>query len=888
MSTGEMLESYYAPSSSNFQPPPRQSSTTSLPQGARPAASTSTPPVTPPTISVSHSGMGTRRFSNETSTSGSTAVHGTPAKAQYAYQPQPNFASFYTPDAEQRGRSRERKNEDSILMEQLSPPSSSGAHAHFGSQLGYIKDHESEKQPSRAESRASYRQNAESKAYGYRTPPPLSRANTNVDPAMPGGAALYSTLANGSTNQLEFAEGDFGSSPRSRQCFQFLSRHIIVRWTIFILPVLCLLWIPGIIGLTAAKDATVWGVPLVWWSSWLSIVWVGWWGGVAFATLLPVVLRMTIAVVAPETRMYIDYLCALPRSIAIFVWALLNWILFQVFVTSHQSHSATHILHQFTQALSGIFIASILLLIEKIIVQAIAHAFHKKSYEDRLSSQKFQIAALTVLYVNSHDIGRSDTLDGAFAKTQKDSARRVLKRAAQHVKAIAQTSATVLGTVASEVAGERVLQPNSPLSRVTSALASRNKTRQLARRIYFSFVPSKRHALFQSDIERYFSSPEDAANAFYTFDRDGNGDVSLEELEMACLELHRERLSLASSMRDLDSAVARVDSILMTLWYIVSILIIVGLLDVSFNTMIASAGTLILGLSWLIGTTAQEILASIIFLLIKHPYDVGDVVRIGDDKLVVKEMHLLSTIFKKLDGTISQMPHTLLNTKAVENIRRSGPISETFTFDVDVGTSFESIEALTEKMSNWVESERRDYLPGINVQIKDFDAQTKLTLAADIKYRSNWQNGALHAQRRNKWICALKISLNELRIFGPAGDPDAAADPTLIKLLSNEPSPTYDSGSVSSSGKEKAPMSPLGQTRSNESNASKATLGDIRTLNFNQRDVAARDPLSDIFDGADGRAPLESDTEARGLSPRGTQHPGLTARDFAVQQSKSV
>ena len=32
-------------------------------------------------------------------------------------------------------------------------------------------------------------------------------------------------------------------------------------------------------------------------------------------------------------------------------------------------------------------------------------------------------------------------------------------------------------------------------------------------------------------------------------------------------------------------------------------------------------------------------------------------------------------------------------------------------------------------------------------------------------------------KRRNKWICALKTSLAELKIFGPTGNPDAEAPP---------------------------------------------------------------------------------------------------------------
>jgi len=66
-----------------------------------------------------------------------------------------------------------------------------------------------------------------------------------------------------------------------------------------------------------------------------------------------------------------------------------------------------------------------------------------------------------------------------------------------------------------------------------------------------------------------------------------------------------------------------------------------------------------------------------------------------------------------------------------------------------------------------------------------------MTLSADIKYKSNGQQAALKgvlwqtilrrevsadfltvAKRRNKWVCALKTILGELKIYGPDGDPN--------------------------------------------------------------------------------------------------------------------
>lgn len=184
---------------------------------------------------------------------------------------------------------------------------------------------------------------------------------------------------------------------------------------------------------------------------------------------------------------------------------------------------------------------------------------------------------------SSHDSGRRDTLDGARlkAKRQASDPSLLIKKALHATKRAAQTATTIIGLVGTEMTGERVLQPNSPASMVTNALGSTNKTKQLARRIYFSFVPSYRTALLLEDISRCFQNREQAERvrflfcfwgaaergeleltwgglqAFAVFDKDGNGDISLDELEMACLEIHRERLALSNSMRDIDSAVGR-------------------------------------------------------------------------------------------------------------------------------------------------------------------------------------------------------------------------------------------------------------------------------------------------------------------------------------------
>jgi len=110
-------------------------------------------------------------------------------------------------------------------------------------------------------------------------------------------------------------------------------------------------------------------------------------------------------------------------------------------------------------------------------------------------------------------------------------------------------------------------------------------------------------------------------------------------------------------------------------------------------------------------------LTSIIFLFIKHPYDVGDRVKVDDDTYTVKEIRLLSTIFLDSDNAMVQAPNTVLNGKFLINFRRSPEMSEPFTFDVSYDTSFEQIEALRGRMIAFLSNERRDFVAVFDVTV---------------------------------------------------------------------------------------------------------------------------------------------------------------------------
>jgi hypothetical protein len=66
---------------------------------------------------------------------------------------------------------------------------------------------------------------------------------------------------------------------------------------------------------------------------------------------------------------------------------------------------------------------------------------------------------------------------------------------------------------------------------------------------------------------------QEAEECFSALDRDGNGDISLDEMILTVGEFGRERKSISSSMHDVDQAINALDGLLFTFVFIVCIFV---------------------------------------------------------------------------------------------------------------------------------------------------------------------------------------------------------------------------------------------------------------------------------------------------------------------------
>ncbi|KAK2764562.1 hypothetical protein FQN54_009257 [Arachnomyces sp. PD_36] len=564
---------------------------------------------------------------------------------------------------------------------------------------------------------------------------------------------------------------------------QIHNSSFLIRYFTYIAPVVALLLIPLLLGALVFKRASVGGVSLLWFSVWLEIVWLTLWAGRIVAKCIPTPLGVVGSIFTNNARKWRDLGRQLELPATLFFWWLGVEISFLPTMKNHHLDGDTRTRGWETtmnKIIISIFVGTTLNFIEKIIIQLIAISFHLRTYADRIELNKFQIGSLVKLYTYSKEMISMEDTDfeeqreqggNSGSRTPMMYADMAQKKAREALNKVGD----VAGAVAGDFTGKTMSRSTHPHQVVLTLLSNTQGSQVLARRLYRTFVREGFDTVFSGDLKAAFDNGEEAEAAFAMFDKDLNGDISMEELEAVCVEIGRERKSITASLKDLDSVVSKLDDVFFFIVVVITILVFLSLISTSAAGVLTSAGSTLLALSWLFSATAQELLQSVIFVFVKHPFDVGDRVTIygstgtdlmGDD-YYVKEIALLYTEFKKMQGHVVQAPNSYLNTLFILNQRRSGGLAEAVPIIIKFGTTLNQIDALRQRLLEFVRSEKREYMGNILTELRTVTENYSIELNVVFFYKSNWQNELLRLQRRNKFICTLMLALQDIGIEGP-------------------------------------------------------------------------------------------------------------------------
>lgn len=232
--------------------------------------------------------------------------------------------------------------------------------------------------------------------------------------------------------------------------------------------------------------------------------------------------------------------------------------------------------------LFAFFISSLLFLGEKLLIQLLSIGYHRKQFNAKIKESKHNVYLMSLLYDASRslfpaycaefagvDYIINDSIDITLSKPgtgNQASESATPMRLLQNVGRVGDKITSAFGNIAQEVTGKQVFNPHSAHSIVVEALEKNRSSEALARRLWMSFVVEGKEALYQGDIVEVLGPDrrEEANECFACLDRDGNGDISLDEMILTVCEFGRERHSIANSLHDVDQAIDVLDSLLCT------------------------------------------------------------------------------------------------------------------------------------------------------------------------------------------------------------------------------------------------------------------------------------------------------------------------------------
>lgn len=238
----------------------------------------------------------------------------------------------------------------------------------------------------------------------------------------------------------------------------------------------------------------------------------------------------------------------------------------------------------------------------------------------------------------------------------------------------------------------------------------------------------------------------------------------------------QERYGLAKSMETIEMALGKIDSILDCVLFIFGAALMSVYIFKTANTTLITLSSIFVPATVIFESAVKSIVESIIFLLVIHPFDIGDRVflkldtsdgKVGADamdNLVVVEMNLMSTVFERWDGVCVYVANSVLAQKVIYNIRRSGSTLDVLKMSFGHDTSLEQLEQLRASLLSFLRQNRQDFTEFLRVNVDSLDRINLMNVTILVQHVGNWQDLELQMTRRTKTLTFIKATVEELGI----------------------------------------------------------------------------------------------------------------------------
>eukprot|EP00257_Ricinus_communis_P014063 XP_015571649.1 mechanosensitive ion channel protein 10-like [Ricinus communis] len=515
----------------------------------------------------------------------------------------------------------------------------------------------------------------------------------------------------------------------------------------------------------------IWDLPIWKWCELILSIFCGRLLAECFMCIL--VLLIQRKVLLKKDILYYAY--GLKKSVQTFIWlslVLLVWGLLILRGVKRSRHT-TKILNYVTRFLAACLVGIAIWVLKTFFVKLLAASFYISKFFDRIQqsiSHQYVFNAIFAprllstlsgppLLEIAEMVGRTGTMSDRLNFTIEEAidVNKIKKMKHGKVSAwtmqglinvITNTRLSVLSNTLDEIYGEQEIN-------------SEWEAKAAAYRIFRNIAPPGSKYIDEEDLLR-FMIKEEVDLLFSVIEDAETRRIKRSALRNWLVNIYRDRKSLVKSLKGSMAAIEnlnRLASLVMLVVIIIVWLLVMGFLTFQVLVVILSQFILV---SFMFGNTAKSVFEAVIFVFVIHPFDVGNQCNIDGEQMIVDEINILTTVFVKQDGKKVYYPNSVLISKPITNFYGSLEIRDAVEFDVS--TSTETVQALKEKVKEYLENNYKYWHPEHTIQIKRIEDEHKMSMVLYVDHKIDIHNSGEKNKRRSKLVEDLRRIFEDLGI----------------------------------------------------------------------------------------------------------------------------
>ena len=222
--------------------------------------------------------------------------------------------------------------------------------------------------------------------------------------------------------------------------------------------------------------------------------------------------------------------------------------------------------------------------------------------------------------------------------------------------------------------------------------------------------------------------------------------IDFDTVQRAVLSVYRDHMELVNAIEGRQVVTNVSKTLLHFVAFFFSLLFFVAAFEIDLVTLLVPVASLFLAASFAFSSVLSDFVWSLNLIYFVRPYDLRDIVRIGNDPttFIVARVSMMSTYMQDLDGLTHIFPNGLIAKGRIFNLSRCATAAVSFTYTLDFDITEEELLELRTAMTAFVGTWPDIYkgicavvLVGVGADTK-FELLVKAPVTFPYKERAAW------------------------------------------------------------------------------------------------------------------------------------------------------